>query len=523
MKRFRLYTILTVCLLVTGAAVFSCERDLDLTDPSFQTTDNYYKDSDELLAGTNAIYSSLHSGQLVGREWFFLHDLRSDEVAAGGGQLEVPRRQILVGSVSPDNAVMNDVWNGLYTVIHRSNVVIDNGPNVEDNAELRDRLVAEAKFLRGWAYFELVSLWGPVPLYTSVVEGPDQFQARAPEEQVYNLITSDLEEAAGALPASYPNEDRGRVTRGAANAMLGRVYMQQLDFATAKTHLQEVINSGQYSLVDDYLDNFKEETEFNEESIFEVAFIDKGDDAFNWGYTGDGANEAQSTSRSQEYNPVAWRNLIPSNKYLNNFEHTDTGAEKTDPRLGMSVYMTGDTFNGGQETLTAAMQNGNASQLHGETIKISWQKYMLLYKLGSDEAQNVFRGNNHRMIRYAEVLLNMAECENEEGNISAALGYLNQIRNRPSVDMPEYPTSQYPANSKEDVINIIMHEKMAELGDEELRNRDILRWRELGYFDEDPLPYFDEGIDELLPIPASEINNNPELGSGDIPAQNPGY
>ena len=127
------------------------------------------------------------------------------------------------------------------------------------------------------------------------------------------------------------------------------------------------------------------------------------------------------------------------------------------------------------------------------------------------------------MIRYAEVLLNMAECENEEGNIPAALGYLNQVRNRPSVDMPEYPTSQYPANSKEDVVNIIMHEKMAELGDEELRNRDILRWRELGYFDEDPLPYFEEGIDELLPIPASEINNNPELGNGEIPAQNPGY
>ncbi|HLR33093.1 MAG TPA: RagB/SusD family nutrient uptake outer membrane protein, partial [Fodinibius sp.] len=292
MKRFRLHMILAVFFMLTGIVVFSCERDLDLTDPSYQTTDNYYENSDELLAGTNAIYSSLHSGQLVAREWFFLHDLRSDEVAAGGGQLEVPRRQILSGSVTPDNAVMNDVWNGLYAVIHRSNVVIDNGPNVEDNTELRDRLVAEARFLRGWAYFELVSLWGPVPLYTTVVESPDQFQARAPEDSIYMQITTDLEEASNVLPASYPNEDRARATRGAANAMLGRVYMQQLDFAAAKTHLQEVIDSGQYSLADDYLDNFREETEFNEESIFEVAFIDKGDDAFNWGYTGDGANAA---------------------------------------------------------------------------------------------------------------------------------------------------------------------------------------------------------------------------------------
>src|SRR5690625_3883974 len=441
MKRFRLHMILAVFFMLTGIVVFSCERDLDLTDPSYQTTDNYYENSDELLAGTNAIYSSLHSGQLVAREWYFLHDLRSDEVAAGGGQLEVPRRQILSGSVSPDNAVMNDVWNGLYTVIHRSNVVIANGPNVEDNTELRDRLVAEARFLRGWAYFELVSLWGPVPLYTTVVESPDQFQARAPEDSIYEQITADLEEASNVLPAGYPNEDRARATQGAANAMLGRVYMQQLDFAAAKTYLQEVIDSGQYSLTDDYLDNFREETEFNGESIFEVVFIDKGDDAFNWGYTGDGANAAQSTSRSQEYNPVAWRNLIPSNKYLNNFEHTQTGAEKTDPRLGMSVYMTGDTFNGGQETLTAAMQNGNASELHGETIKISWKKYMLLYKLGSDEAQNVFRGNNHRMIRYAEVLLNMSECENETGNIQAALGYPFHFRIRTYSAVPRHSES----------------------------------------------------------------------------------
>lgn len=535
MKRYISNITWAVTLLLAGAIVISsCDTELDLTDPSYQTPETYFQNSDELKAATNAIYSQVSAGQLFAREWFFLHDLRADEVAAGGGQLEASRRQVLIGAATPTNNVMNDVWNGLYNVINRANVVIQNASNVEDNPSLRDRLVGEAKFLRGWAYYELVSLWGPVPIYTSIIENPEQFQPRASEDSVYAQAISDFEDAAAVLPESYPDADRGRATWGAAKAMLGRAYMQQLDFETAKTHFQEIIDSGLYSLVDNYFDNFKEETEFNQESIFEVVFIDKGDDAFNWGYTGDGANAAQSTARAQEYNPVAWRNLIPSDKYVNNFEYEPAGAAKTDPRLGMSVYMTGDTFNGGQSTMTADMQNGNSSMFHGEEIKIGWRKYTLLYKLSAEEAGNVFRGNNHRMIRYAEILLNMAECENETGNISQALFYLNQIRNRPSVDMPPYPTAQYPAANKMDVVEIIMHERMAELGGEEYRNRDILRWRELGYYNElggdplggegnDPLPYFQEGQDELLPIPATEINNNPELESAGIPAQNPGY
>lgn len=524
MKRSITNILWIASFLLTGTIIISsCDTDLNLTDPSFRTNDTYFQNSNELLTGTNAIYSQLSAGQLLGREWFFLQDLRSDEVAAGGGQLEAPRRQLLIGSDSPTNNVMNDVWNGLYNVIHRANVVITNAPNVEDSPNLRDRLVAEAKFLRGWAYFELVSLWGPVPIYTEPVEEPSQFQPRAPADEVYTQIITDLEDAAEVLPESYANADRGRATWGAAKAMLGRVYMQRLDFETAKTHLQEVIDSDLYSLVDNYEDNFREETEFNEESIFEVVFIDKGDDAFNWGYTGDGANGAQSTARAQEYNPLAWRNLIPSNAYLNNFEHTETGAAETDPRLGFSVYMTGDTFNDGEDMLTDAMQNGNASQFHGESIKASWRKYMLLYKLSHDEAacDCLFRGNNHRVIRYAEVLLNMAECQNELGIIDGpegALSYINQVRTRPSVDMPEYPTAQYPADTKEDVVEILMHERMAELGAEEIRNRDLLRWTELGYFSSYPRPG-----EVLLAIPQSEIDNNPELGSGDINPQNPGY
>jgi hypothetical protein len=117
----------------------------------------------------------------------------------------------------------------------------------------------------------------------------------------------------------------------------------------------------------------------------------------------------------------------------------------------------------------------------------------------------------------------LAECENELGNPGGAVTYLNQIRDRVSVAMPHYPTAQYPVSNKEQVTKALMHEKMVEHGGEEIRNRDILRWRKKGYFTTDPLSYFRANRDELLPIPQQEIDNNPQLGAGGIGKQNAGY
>lgn len=523
MKKHIFYNNITIAVVMLAVFAMACSKDLDKTNPSYAALDNYFKNSGEMLKGTNAIYSSFHAGNLVGREWFFVEDLRSDDVASGGGQLELPRAQILNGATTSDNSVMNSVWRGLYTVIHRANTVIGSAPAVTDNDEVRDQCVAQAKFFRAWAYFELVSLWGPVPVYTAVVTGADRFQPRAAEDAVYTQIIQDLTDAAGVLKASYPTSDLGRVTSGAANAMLGRVNMQKGDYAAAKAALLKVTGSGLYHLVDEYSDNFLEETEFNAESIWEAVYFDRGDNGFDWNGTGDGSGMAQSTIRNQEYCPVAWRNLIPSNKYLNEFENTATGAAKTDPRYRGSVYETGDRFNNDADVLTDAMQNGNASIVRGVTKKVSWRKFMLIYKQSVSTASYHPGGNNQRIIRYAEVLLMLAECENELGNTAAAVDYLNQVRDRPSVMMPHYPTAQFPVGNKDQVTKAIMHEKMVELGGEEIRNRDILRWRKKGYFTTDPISYFRANRDELLPIPQQEIDNNPKLGTGGIDAQNPGY
>lgn len=503
-------------IIVALFVLMGCTKDLDKTNPGYALLDKYFKNSDELQKGTNGIYSIFHSASLVAREWFFLEDLRSDEVSSGGSQLEVPRAQILNGAVTPDNSVMNSVWNGLYTVIHRSNTVIGSAANVKDNDALRDQCVAQAKFFRAWAYFELVSLWGPVPLYTQVVVKPDDFQPRATEDAVYTQIIQDLKDAAAVLNPTYSAAEQGRVTSGAANAMLGRVNMQKGDYAAAKEALLKVTGSGLYQLMPNYSDNFLEETEFNAESVWEAVFFDKGDNSFDWNGTNDGAGIAQSTIRNQEYCPVAWRNLIPSDRFLNEFEDND-------PRYKASVYETGDKFNNGADVLTDAMQNGNASTVDGVTKKVSWRKFTLIYKESLTTANYHPGGNNQRMIRYAEVLLMLAECENELGNTGDAVGYLNQVRNRTSVNMPDYPTAAYPVANTEQVTQAIMHERMVELGDEQVRNRDILRWRKKGYFTTEPISYFRVGRDELLPIPQQEIDNNPELDAGGINKQNQGY
>lgn len=523
MNYIQLYKKTLLALLGAGVLILSCSKDLNKANESYPTLDSYFKNSTELAKGVAAIYSQMRGGALVSREWFFVQDLRSDDVASGGGQLEVPRNQMLNGATSADNALVGNVWNGLYSIIHRANTVILAAPDVTDNTAVRDRSVGEAKFLRAWAYFDLVVLWGAVPIYTTPVISAVDFQARGTVDAAYALIISDLQAAVAALPASYSGVDLGRVTKGAANALLGRVLMQKGDYAAAKTALLEVVNSGQYDINSvPYQNNFLEETEFNKESIFEVIYVENLNNSFNWGYQGDGGNnQSQGTTRNQEYSPIAWRNLIPSNKYLNEFETIATGATKTDPRFAMSVYQTGDTYNNGASVLTDADQNGNSSVVNGVTQKISWRKFMLNYKKPKGDFAG--GGNNQRIIRYADVLLMLAECEAEAGTLPTAVGYLNQVRARPGVAMPPYPTTKFPTTTKNDVLKAVMHERTVELGDEEVRNRDILRWRKKGYYPSivpEPLSYFRANHDELLPIPQQEISNNPKIPQS---AQNAGY
>ncbi|GAB3557930.1 RagB/SusD family nutrient uptake outer membrane protein [Spirosoma fluminis] len=505
-----------VSALLLGLTVSCNEKALDQLNPNAVTTDSYFKTDVQIRSATNGIYAALQSTNLVAREWFFAHDLRSDDVSSGGGQLETPRNQLLTGVHDTGNSVSGSVWTGAYRVIHRANVVIDKAAAATGlTPAVATQAVGEAKFLRAWSYFELVSLWGAVPLYKNYVTSLAGAAARAPEAEVYAFVIADLKAAQEALPATYDAANQGRATKGAATMLLARVYMFQGDYANAKTELQKIISSGTYQLVDEYSDNFIEETEFNKESIWEINFLPSGG-TFNWNGDADGASAGEETVRTQEYSGIGWRNIIPSNSLLAEFEKTSKGDTKTDPRYAKSFYTTGDKYNRDQDVLTDAQQNGFGSMVDGKEQKVSWRKFTLMYKAGVSTTGGI----NQRIMRYAETLLSMAECENELGNSAGAVTYLNMIRNRPSVAMPAYPTAKYPVSTKEQVFAAIVHERRVELNGEEIRNRDILRWRKQGKLTSEPLAYFQKGKHELLPIPQQEIDNNPNIG---LKGQNPGY
>lgn len=505
MKNFIRILGLSIILVIT--VVIACNEKLDVTDQNNPTTESYFKTAAELQNGVNAIYSLIRSGSLMGREWFFTHDMRGGETTPGGPQLEAPRAELLKEpSPAPSNSVMSNVWTGCYQMINRANMILTKAPDITDNPALRDRLVGETKFLRGWAYFELVSQWGDVPLYTEVISSATGFQPKSPAATIYDLIVADLTEAAQKLPASYGASDLGRATSGAANALLGRVQMQKGDYAAAKAALLQVY--GKYSLVDNYNWNFDGDVrtdagapvtaghEFNAESVFEVIFVDKGDNNFNWGYTGEGSTNPLSTVRNQEYG-ITWGNIIPSDRFLAEFEAND-------PRYKFTIYEEGDqilTESGGAPlTLTADIMNIATSIKDGVTKKRFFKKYNIYQWVNSGFHPG---GINQRVIRYADVLLMLAECEAETGTPAQAATYINMVRARPSVNMPPVTLT-----SKNEALKAVMHERIVELGIEETFSIDLLRWRKKGYFPSIMNDWKTNQVD-MFPIPASETSTNP--------------
>jgi hypothetical protein len=505
-------------IFATVALVTSCNEDLlDTKNPNQFTDESFYTTLSQIGTSATAIYAEMQGNRLVGREYFFVHDLRSDDMAAGGGQLEVPRAQLLTGSHTYTNAVMSDVYKGLFSVVHRANIVITKGAELTvgaDEQALLDRYIAEARFFRGFAYYNLGSLWGGVPIYNTYGQSFGDAKPRSTQAEVFDFALADANAASAALPATYPDSDKGRITKGAAYTLAGKINLFKGDYAAAKTALESVKNLGVYSLVDNFYSNFTEEGEYNSESVLEIGFLDNG---YGWDADGNGTG-GESWVRSQEYSAVGWRNLIPSSKLLAAFEDGDA-------RLTDSFWFIGDQFANGTATLTDAKVQGNTSMFKGTPEKISWKKYSVMYKQDPG-GFNVNIGINYRLWRYADVLLSLAECENEVGTGANAIAYLNQVRNRPSVSMPNYGTAAmdnagYPVTSKEEIRKAVQHERQVELCGEEIRNIDILRWRANGKLTgTDPISYFQQNKYELLPIPQNEFNTNPNITATD---QNPGY
>ncbi|MEH6679218.1 MAG: RagB/SusD family nutrient uptake outer membrane protein [Sediminicola sp.] len=492
MKKFKLI----VTLLFFGFVTNSCdENDLFVNNPNELSPESFFATGPQVESAVNAVYANLQTIGLYSRGMFFMMDNLAHE-NAGNSQLEADKLQYLNFSFDSSHGLIGAYWESCYRGINKANFVIENQEKINaisDNllsTARKDKYVGEAKFLRALFYFFLVTRFGDVPL---IVDLSGEEKPRAAAADVYALIVADLQDAQNAL-LEKGSDDIGRATRGAATALLGKVYLFMDNKPAALAEFNKIY--GQYSLEDDFYDNFTEEGEHGPESIFEIQYDDELGTAAQWNsdVSGEGANEA--TFRGQEYGLLNWFNVYPSDRLLDEYEAGD-------PRYQATFYSVGDTYSAGVIT------EGNLTA--GSQRRAGWRKYQNYYKDASEDQES---GINFNYLRYADVLLMMAECT-YESDPGAAIGYINEVRQRPSVDLAPLSAS---GMSTQDIFEAIVHERMVELAGEQIRFNDIIRWGIASTALEGT--NFREDIHTLLPIPDREIGTNSLIGPED---QNPGY
>src|SRR5213594_647818 len=265
-KQFSGLGVLAVLVFAT-----SCESFLDPSPSDVLTPENFYRTSADAVAATNAVYESTKWSYWLG--FWYISDIATDDIIAGprfGADGHRMSDYVFNSTEWP----MGDMWGSAYWIINRANAVLDRVPGITMDPTLRDRLLNETRFLRANAYFDLVRSFGDVPLLEHEVKSLDGLRvSRTAAADVYALIVSDLQQAAAGLPASYSGSDIGRVTSGAAQAMLAKVYLTRQDWANAAQTAGQLIATSRYTLLPNWRDCFKISTEIiNSESIFEINY-----------------------------------------------------------------------------------------------------------------------------------------------------------------------------------------------------------------------------------------------------------
>lgn len=503
----------------------SCNsKKLDLANPNQLQPETFFKTENQVKSAVNAIYGSMQTTAMYNRHMWFGNDNMAHE-NAGNPQLEADKRQYLNFDFDYTHGAIGDYWESCYRGINKANFVINNKdiiakiPDAQLAAAMKDKYVGEAKFMRAAYYFWLVIKFGDVPL---ILDVPVDIQgtARNPAADIWAQIETDLTDATNVL-LDKANEDLGRATKGAAWALLGKARLFQKNYTGALTAFNNVTG---YTLEANYLNNFLEETEHGPESIFEVEFNVAAGNSSEWnsGVSDAGLNE--SCFRGQEYGCMDWFNVFPSVNLRNEFEAGD-------PRYNFCFYTDGQPYNNGANTMVITP----LAQSDGSNYpRVGWRKYQNYYKTSSESTPNPqASGINMKVIRYADVLLMMAECEANTGAIPAAVGHMNQVRARASVNMPLYGTPAmdaiYPVGNLDQFMVALEHERKVELCGEQVRFPDLVRWGRLAPFMAQliagtQLPIkekadikFDPVKNQLWPIPQREMQSNTKM------TQNPGY
>lgn len=490
MKKYNIQ--LTFLSLFAAVLMVACGDDFVEVDPINENSEDFFnteEDYQEALVGAYDLLQATYLNVMVG-------EIASDNTLAGGeSATDTPGIQEIDNMThTPVNQQLRDIWGWMFAGVNRANYILEFQDKIEFSG--KDQIIAQARFLRAYYYFELVKWFGDVPQAVDqrLLFG-DQFNVdRTPKAEVYAQIEQDLIFAAETLPATQAEE--GRITSGAARALLGKAYLYQDKFTEAASALDQVI-AGPYDLVDDYSTIFELEGENNIESVFEVQYTDKEGAGFGCLQCSEG-NVAVGFNGIRNYSGPLFDSgfsfNVPVQEAYDAFEPGDMRRDIAILNIEEFAAANGATYNEGYEH--TGFYNRKYIARKGDA------------NLGD---ANLTNPNNYRSIRFADVLLMAAEAHNRKANANDALAreYLNRVRRRAFGD-----TDHDIAASGATLTDFILEERRLELVGEGHRFFDLVRTGRAAQ----NIPGFTPNKNELFPIPTIEIQL-----AGNRWEQNQGY
>lgn len=498
------YTIYILTLSCSWVLLSSCEDFLNKTDPTVLVADNFYQTETQVIQAVNGVYGQLQP--LISNQWQYNEfttdntTLHFNEADRGQG----PSLEALeFWQINSSTGNVTSLYNSIYGALVNVNTTLAKLPDSNASDEIKRRSEGELKFIRAYYYFLLVQYFGDVVIITEPLNSPSEaYQyTRQPAESVYQLVISDLEYAASALPPSYGDADKGRATKGAALSLLGKVYLTRKEYDKAIEQLSPVLNL-EYSLLPDYADVFEPANKNHAESIFDVQF--QGDNQL-----GEHSGFIYTFAPRQ------------SNGAVINFPGQNGGGWNIPTLEIISSYEAGDLRK------SVSLKEGYTN-LEGEWVAIPF-----INKFNHPHSIRGVTNDNWPVLRYADVLLMLAEAINElEGPTAEAYEHLNAVRERAGLDL-------LSGLNQETFRTAVLKERRLELAFENHRWFDLKRTMNptemaaflnaYGEYEKNhlttprfgipfsPADFKFEPHEVLFPIPADQIRINPEL------TQNPGY
>src|SRR5438067_4609473 len=385
---------LRLALVIPFTALVACNDMLTEHPRSTIVTDTYFQTASDAKAAIAAAYQPWSSGNLWSTNLQWGLNAATDESRVGPEEENANIVALTQLRWTPTNPYTSGSWVGLYQVVTRSNLVLEKVPGITMDATQKNYITGEAKFLRALAYHYLVRLYGDVPIVTSTDEQlASATGGRDPVEKVYALIEKDAAEAEAALPLTWPTADKGRATKGAAEALLAEHYIWKKDWANAAANAKKIIDAGTYSLRPNYLDAFLPNSQNRSEEIFAAQSSQA---------TGAPEITIAGWTYPRNMNPNAnggWGTYQPLTWFIDSYIPGDHRKE-------VSLVTHGIAPNGRDTTVLPHLD------LHRPTIRPGKQDV------------------NYPMYRYDDVLLMYAEALNEQGQTAQAIGFVNQIRAR---------------------------------------------------------------------------------------------